>query len=152
MCIKWCIIDSIRHSREDIHAYLRCRMHYIYCRTHRLLYSRTGEIHRRSREPGPGGQCASISASPLEPRIAPSSAQRPERAHTSDPLASLSHVCRSPLVFIIYRRRFSRVAICTLSRPMETSWVALVHSELRCRRVRMRACTCTGCCACVLEV
>ena len=45
-----------------------------------------GEIHQRSSEPGLGGQCASIRASPLEPRIAPSSAQRPERAqHASDP-------------------------------------------------------------------
>ena len=33
-----------------------------------------------------GGPCASNRASPLEPRIAPSSAQRPERAqHASDP-------------------------------------------------------------------
>ena len=51
-----------------------------------LIVLMPGEIHRRSSEPGPGGQCASIRASPLEPRIAPSSAQRPERAqHASDP-------------------------------------------------------------------
>jgi hypothetical protein len=59
-----------------------------------------------------GGPCASNRASPLEPRIAPSSAQRPreraQHASESNPLASLSHVCRSHLVFIVHRRRFSR--------------------------------------------
>ena len=125
-----------------------------------LIVLMPGEIHRRSSEPGPGGQCASIRASPLEPRIAPSSAQRPERAQHASGLPRFALVrlqvpftlaCPRASMLTLFAALLRSPSACYLG-PGRHPGCLWRSSELRCRWDAHACVQCTGCCACVLEV